>query len=70
MQFPTDDAVVKILWLTLCFQEDRRALKRAKQAKQRGTGSGRMIEGARVAGWAVALNQMAITNPDLFNKYL
>jgi len=56
--FPTDDAVVKLLWLAICDIEDKRArareADRGKPANQR-TAPARLIEGSVTAGWKQAL---------------
>jgi putative transposase len=64
--FPTDDAVVKLLWLAIINIEDKRARERAAK---RGNGDkhafqpARLVEGQRVAGWREALNELAIAYP-------
>jgi putative transposase len=61
-QFPTDDAVVKLIWLAIADIEDKRArareADRGKPAEQR-TAPGRMIEGHAAQGWKQALNAFA-----------
>lgn len=61
-QFPTDDAVVKLIWLAIADIEDKRArareTDRGKPANQR-TAPGRMIEGHATQGWKQALNALA-----------
>ena len=56
--FPTDDAVVKLLWLAICDIEDKRArareAERGKPANQR-TAPARLIEGSVTTGWKQAL---------------
>lgn len=56
--FPTDDAVVKLLWLAICDIEDKRArareADRGKPANQR-TAPPRLIEGSTTTGWKQAL---------------
>jgi putative transposase len=56
--FPTDDAVVKLLWLAICDIEDKRArareADRGKPASQR-TAPARLIEGSTTTGWRQAL---------------
>jgi putative transposase len=60
--FPTDDAVVKLLWLAICDIEDKRArareADRGKPANQR-TAPARLIEGSVTAGWKQALAALA-----------
>lgn len=56
--FPSDDAVVKLLWLAICDIEDKRArareAERGKPANQR-TAPARLIEGSVTTGWKQAL---------------
>jgi putative transposase len=64
--FPTDDAVVKLLWLAILNIEDKRARERAARRSQTGKRSdqpARLIEGQRVTGWREALNELAIAYP-------
>jgi len=64
--FPTDDAVVKLLWLAILNIEDKRARERAARRSQTGKRSdqpARLIEGQRVMGWREALNELAIAYP-------
>ena len=60
--FPTDDAVVKLLWLAICDIEDKRArareADRGKPANQR-TAPARLIEGSITTGWRQALAALA-----------
>lgn len=56
--FPSDDALVKLLWLGIVDIEDRRAAERARQAgwdKNSRTAEGHLIEGAATQGWREAL---------------
>jgi len=65
--FPSDNAVIKLLWLAIRDIEDKRAHQRAKEAgKPRGQrkAQGRLIEGATTQGWTAALNALAIAYPD------
>lgn len=61
--FPTDEAVVKLLWLAICDIEDKRArareAERGKPANQR-TAPARLIEGSVTTGWKQALAALAI----------
>lgn len=72
-QFPTDDAVVKLLWLAICTIEDKRARQRAKErgkpASQRKA-AGRLVEGQTTINWKQALAQLAAAYPDRMNPYL
>jgi putative transposase len=56
--FPSDDAVIKLLWLAICDIEDKRArareAERGKPANQR-TAPARLIEGSITTGWKQAL---------------
>jgi putative transposase len=71
--FPSDDAVVKLLWLAICNIEDKRARDRAKErgrpANQRRA-SGRLVEGQTTTNWKQALAQLALAYPDRINPYL
>jgi putative transposase len=72
-QFPSDDAVVKLLWLAIQDIEDKRAREREKErgkpANQR-TAPGRLVEGATVQGWKAALGALALAYPDRLAPYL
>jgi putative transposase len=64
--FPSDDAVVKLLWLAIINIEDKRARERA--ARRAATGKrhdqpARLIEGQRVMGWREALNELDTAYP-------
>jgi transposase-like protein len=64
--FPTDDAVVKLLWLAIVNIEDKRARQRAARTRQDGARTGypgRLIEGTKTYGWAEALNELAAAYP-------
>ena len=64
--FPSDDAVVKLLWLAIINIEDKRARERAARNGAPGHRSGmpgRLIEGQRTYGWREALNELAIAYP-------
>lgn len=70
--FPSDDAVVKLLWLAIRNIEDKRARERAKQAtrgKDRQSVP-RLVEGAGVHGWKSALGELALIYPDRINPHL
>lgn len=72
-QFPTDEAVVKLLWLAICDIEDTRARQRAKdkgKAAAERKGAGRLIEGQVTTNWKQALAQLAAAYPDRMNPYL
>jgi putative transposase len=64
--FPTDDAVVKLLWLAILNIEDKRARERAARAAQDRARTGypaRLIEGQKTYGWSEALNELADAYP-------
>jgi transposase-like protein len=72
--FPNDVAVVKLLWLSICDIEDKRARDRAKE---RGLGpgakrkaEGRLVEGQITTNWKEALAQLTLVYPDRINHYL
>src|SRR3984893_2980279 len=61
-QFPTDDAVIKLIWLAIVDIEDKRARardkERGKPAHER-TAPGRLIEVPGHHGWKQALNALS-----------
>jgi transposase-like protein len=64
--FPSDDAVVKLLWLAITNIEDKRARERA--ARRASTGKradqpARLVEGQRVMGWREALTELDTAYP-------
>ena len=64
--FPTDDAVVKLLWLAIINIEDKRARERAANNADHAARSGypgRLVEGAKTYGWTEALNELAEAYP-------
>jgi transposase-like protein len=64
--FPSDDAVVKLLWLAIINIEDKRArerLARRQQAGKRSDQPARLVEGQRVMGWREALGELDIAYP-------
>jgi putative transposase len=64
--FPSDDAVVKLLWLAIINIEDRRARERLARRTQTGKRSdqpARMVEGQRVLHWREALTELAKAYP-------
>jgi putative transposase len=64
--FPSDEAVVKLLWLAIINIEDKRARERAVRKGKPGNRPGmpgRLIEGQRTYGWREALNELAIAYP-------
>ncbi|MDJ1371291.1 IS256 family transposase [Gulosibacter molinativorax] len=69
-QFPTDDSVVKLLWLAICNIEDKRAREREKERGKPGPrkASGRLVEGQITTNWKQALAQLAVAYPDRINR--
>jgi len=71
--FPTDDAVIKLLWLAIRDIEDKRARQRTKEkglpANQRKAPP-RLVEGATVNGWKAALGALSLAYPDRLDRYL
>ncbi|MEU9891549.1 transposase [Sphaerisporangium sp. NPDC051011] len=66
--FPSDDAVVKLLWLAIINIEDKRARERAAHKAKTGktatsASSARLIEGQRTIGWREALIELDIAYP-------
>jgi len=71
--FPSDDAVIKLLWLAIRDIEDKRARDRAKEkGAPRGTrkAAGRLVEGAITQGWRPALAGLLIAFPDRLDNYI
>jgi putative transposase len=71
--FPTDDAVIKLLWLAIRDIEDKRARARVKEKGLPPTqrrAPARLVEGAVVQGWRQALGALALHYPDRLNPYL
>jgi putative transposase len=71
--FPTDDAVIKLLWLAIRDIEDKRARTRAKEKghpRDQRKAPGRLVEGAVVQGWKQALGALALAYPDRLGPYL
>jgi putative transposase len=64
--FPSDDAVVKLLWLAIINIEDKRARERAARRQATGKRSdqpARLVEGQRTMGWREALNELDTAYP-------
>jgi putative transposase len=64
--FPSDDAVIKLLWLAIRDIEDKRARARAAERgapRNQRTAPGRLIEGQSTQGWKQALNALSIAYP-------
>jgi putative transposase len=71
--FPSDDAVIKLLWLAIRDIEDKRARQRAKERskpRDKRTAQPRLVEGATVQGWKAALGALAVAYPDRLASYL
>ena len=71
--FPSDEAVVKLLWLAICDIEDKRAQERDKEkglpaSKRRA--KGKLVEGQITTDWNKALAQLTTAYPDRINPYL
>jgi putative transposase len=65
--FPSDTAVVKLLWLAIRDIEDKRARQRAKERGRppnQRSAPGHLVEGQAVYGWKPALNALMIAYPD------
>src|ERR1700733_3521368 len=64
--FPTDDAVVKMLWLAIINIEDKRARERLARSQQTGKRSdqpARLVEGQKVLTWREALTELEKAYP-------
>jgi putative transposase len=71
--FPTDDAVIKLLWLAIRDIEDKRARQRASERgapRDQRKAPGRLVEGAVVQGWKAALGALALAYPDRLTPYI
>ncbi len=71
--FPSDEAVVKLLWLAIRDIEDKRARERAKEAGKSAnqrTAPGRLVEGAVTQGWRGALGALLIAFPDRLTTHI
>jgi transposase-like protein len=72
--FPSDDAVVKLLWLAIFTIEDKRAREREKERggsrATRRKAEGRLVEGQITTNWKQALAQLALVYPDRIQPYL
>jgi putative transposase len=71
--FPTDDAVIKLLWLAIRDIEDKRARDRAKEKglpRDARKAEAKLVEGATVQGWRAALGALALTFPERLDPYL
>ena len=64
--FPSDDAVIKLLWLAIRDIEDKRARARAAERgvpKGQRKAPARLVEGAVTQGWTAALNALDLAFP-------
>jgi putative transposase len=71
--FPTDDAVIKLLWLAIRDIEDKRARQRTKEKgtpRDQRKAPGRLVEGATIQGWKAALGALALAYPDRLAPYI
>jgi putative transposase len=71
--FPSDDAVIKLLWLAIRDIEDKRARARAKEKglpAEARRAPGKLVEGGIVTGWKQALGALALAYPDRIGPYL
>jgi transposase-like protein len=72
-QFPNDDAAIKLLWLSICNIEDKRARERHKERgkpSEERKAPGRLVEGQIVTNWKQALEQLALVYPDRIDPHL
>ncbi len=72
--FPSDDAVIKLLWLAIRDIEDRRARERAKEAGlpkgQPRKAPSKLVEGAQVQHWNAALGALTLAFPGRLDAVL
>ncbi|VEI17376.1 IS256 family transposase [Actinomyces viscosus] len=71
--FPSDEAVVKLLWLAICDIEDKRARERDKEKglpASKRKAKGKLVEGQITTDWNKALAQLTTTYPNRINPYL
>jgi putative transposase len=64
--FPSDDSVVKLLWLAIINIEDKRARERTARRAQTGKRSdqpAKMVEGQKVMGWRDVLTELDAAYP-------
>ncbi len=70
---PTDDAVIKLIWLAIIDIEDKRARQRAKEARKprnERRAPAKLVEGAATHGWNQALNALILAYPDRLAPYI
>ena len=68
--FPSDDAVIKLLWLAIRDIEDKRARAREKdrgKPASKRTAPARLVEGAQTIGWTAAINALDEAYPNRIN---
>ncbi|MCY0904369.1 IS256 family transposase [Arthrobacter sp. H14-L1] len=69
--FPNDQAAVKLLWLSICNIEDKRARERMKKRKTgKDTQGVHLVEGASTTGWNQALGHLVMIYPERLNAHL
>jgi putative transposase len=72
--FPSDDSVIKLLWLAIMNIEDKRARERAKEAGrpkgQPRKAEPKLVEGAIVQGWTQALGALTIAFGERLTNHL
>ena len=71
--FPSDEAVVKLLWLAICDVEDKRARECDKEKglpASKRKAKGRLVEGQITTDWNKALAQLTTAYPDRFAPHL
>ncbi len=72
--FPSDDAVIKLLWLAIRNIEDKRARDRAKEAGrpkgQPRNAEPKLVEGAVVQRWAQALGALTIAFGERLTQHM
>jgi transposase-like protein len=69
--FPSDESVVKLLWLAIINIEDKRAREREARRQQTGKRSdqpAKLVEGQRVMGWRDALNELDQAYPAILRQ--
>ena len=68
--FPSDDAVIKLLWLAIRDIEDKRARAREKdrgKPASKRTAPARLVEGSQTIGWTDAINALDDAYPNRIN---
>lgn len=69
--FPSDTAVVKLLWLAIRDIEDKRARERTKASGKKDKSRHKaLVEGTTTQGWNEALGALVITFPERFNGHI